>query len=171
MDVGTHSSVDSVGCQDWFVKKSERELFLAVRGCFCGIVQTTSLLFQLLNMKDSKRSLNRTVKRRPTHDHGRSSIAVCFYWDLVWLRCNSFCIGMIYLCQWENGLENIKYKSEESLKWSADTQSVMADVSCSTDNRSKTNIFVVLHARYKDSWSDLLPLHDGSDRKWKCGRF
>jgi hypothetical protein len=73
-------------------------------------------LFQLLNMKDSKRSLNRTVKRRPTHDHGRSSIAVCLFWDLVWLRCNSFCIGMIYLCQWENGLENIKYKSEESLK-------------------------------------------------------
>jgi hypothetical protein len=97
-------------------KKSERELFFGGPWVFCGIVQTTSLLFQLLNMKDSKRSLNRTVKRRPTHDHGRSSIAVCLFWDLVWLRCNSFCIGMIYLCQWENGLENIKYKSEESLK-------------------------------------------------------
>ena len=71
--------------------------------------------------------------------------------------------------QWENGPENDKYKSEESLKWSADTQSVMADVSCSTDNRSKTNIFVVLHARYKDSWSDLLPLHDGNDRENKSG--
>lgn len=77
--------------------------------------------------------------------------------------CGAILFALVWLCQWENGLENIKYKSEESLKWSADTQSVMADVSCSTDNRSKTNIFVVLHARYKDSWSDLLPLHDGSD--------